>query len=117
MDRLRTQDQVEHRHRSGAEEEDGARVPAPVLLGLGARAEQAVEAALERPESAVQDDRLAAVHTCHVAAEERRQRGEDDEEEDDLRPAGDVHTCSRPRTSAHSAANTSAATTTETMSP
>ena len=64
---------------------------APVLLGLGARAEQAVEAALDRPEDAVQDDGLAAVDARHVAADERRQRGQDDEEEDDLRPAGDGH--------------------------
>jgi hypothetical protein len=91
VDPLRAQDRVEHQEADEVEEEHGSRIALPVLLAAGVRPEGAVQQPLERPEDAVEHDRLALVDARHVAPEQRDARGQHRHEHDDLQPGGRGH--------------------------
>ena len=63
----------------------------PTHLLVGIDAGNAIDEALDRPESPVDYDRLALVHASHVGAEGFGQEPDDHEQDDDLEPAEGRH--------------------------
>src|SRR5262249_30107955 len=86
LDRLRAQDEVERQPGKRREDDQSPRIGLPVLLAAWIDSEQAIEHALERPESPFEDPRLTLVDARHIAAEKRHECGHEADEEGQLEP-------------------------------